>query len=295
MQTDFVGIAMDSFLGSLASLPSPVIDGIIGGIVGALVVLLFRTKDGQRALDRWREGPLRRVPLWIPVISAVIVIWIEISQAVTPLLQASARPDAEVELIEKTVPVFKAIFQYHPEAKEEMRVALQKIYAGLPDQIRIKRRQLSATISNRYFDLHLATASNAAIHKVLKTNSAIVEALSEKPKACVGFFLETGFNAGDIPASLLGAMTDAKADVIESSIKNPTHRENLTREQAGSALVGAYRENSFDFSEVEKISNLNSLPAEDGCPIARHFSAVLANMDEKTAASVFTSLAAMAK
>jgi hypothetical protein len=289
-----MGGVMNNLLVWLASLPDLALYGLIGAISTVLTALLFRLKDFQWVLHRWQQGPFRRLPIWVPVISIVLVISLELSQVLVPQLKAQTAVDRTIQIVEK-IPLYKTIFQYHPDAKEEMRAALQKIYAGPADQIRMQRQQLSETIVSRYYYLHLPTASDSSIHHILETNSRIMEMLKEKPKICVSFYLETSFNASDIPASLIEEGANMKVDVIESSAKNPFHRENLKPEQAGAAIIDAYRKNGFQFSEIEKIGNINSLPADEGCTIARHFSSTIVSMDEKAAAAVFTSLMAVAK
>jgi hypothetical protein len=277
---------MDSFLVTLASLPSLVIYSIIGTIAGALGALI-----GLLCKGFWPTAPR-----WVPVIFAVIST--QLSPVAVSRLHAQSGPEAVVNDIEKNR-LFKVIFQYHPEAKGEMLSGFQKIFAGPRDQVHAQSQLLGAEISNRYYNIHIATASDAAIHNVLNANFRIMEALKEKPKTCVGFYLETGFNVSDIPATFLEEGTNAKAAVIESSIKSPTNREKLTAEQLVIALIASYQKNGIThdnaLAEIEKLDTLNSLPAEEGCTIASHFSAALANMDEKTAASTFTSLIALGK
>jgi hypothetical protein len=194
--------------------------------------------------------------------------------------------------------LYQVIFQYHPEAKEEIRSSFQKIFMGPRDQFAIQSQQLGVTISNHYYSLHVATASDAAIHKILESNSRIIEALKE-PKSCVGYYLGTVFNASDIPADLVQSELNARIEVIESSAKSPFHREKLSAEKIILPLLASYEKNGLArdkaLAEIKNLGTLNSLPPEEGCAVARHFSAALASMDEKTAAAVFISLTALGK
>jgi len=253
------------------------IAGVLGSGVGLIAEKYFGIKEG------WRFVP--------------VVIFAVFSLNVSQWLFEDAVPAQAVSTLKQNR-MFGVIIKHHPEAEREYIERYKKILSGPHAQVRAASVALGAETANRYLNLHMPTASDAAIHRLLQTEAGILEALKNNPTECVGQYLGTpsASRLEAIPRSLVEASLDAKAEIIESSVVIPSPPPKTANiDNIVGVIINAYRAKGYDTAEMGKIGDVQSLPPDEGCQVGYRFVSTLASMDEKQSAFVYKELVSAAK
>lgn len=278
---------MEDFWIELFSLPSFVVYGIFGGVGGAIGTLV------GSALGR-----LFKIK-WLTWASQILcfVLAIQLPKLIVPGLEKETAV-AEAMQNFKSNRLYAIIFRQHPEAELEMKqnlaLAINKFNSGESYSV---AQDLTNKLVAKYFAQHINSTSDVSIYNVLKENAQAIQKFNSNPELCVNYYLgNPKFKKGEIDDELISKETDLKADVIESSINNPSPLSTPgTLEDLSKILVGSYVSNGFDVSEMGKLEQLTTLPPVQGCKIATDFTIALASLDSKRAAYVFKSLMLLSK
>jgi len=264
------------FVTSMPPLLVYVVAGSIAGVLGAGVGLIAQKYFGLS--KGWRFVPV--------VIFAVILL--NVSQWV--------KADSTVEQVVSKVKqnrLYSVIFKHHPEAEREYVAQTKKILSGPREQVSAASAALAADLTSRYVELHTLTASDAAIHRLLQTETNILHSLKDNPTECVAQYLGTpsASRVNAISRPLVDASINAKAEIIESSVVTPSPPpKTATIDNVAIILAKAYRAKGYDISEFDKIGKVQSLPPSEGCEVSRRFVSVLVSMDEKQSSFVYKGL-----
>ena len=255
--------------------------GAIAGVLGAGVGLFAQKYFGIK------KG-------WSVVL---VVVFAVISLNVSHWLFEDAVPAQAISTL-KQDRMFSVIIKHHPEAEREYFERYKKILSGPHEQVRAASVALSAEITSRYVNLHMLTASDATIHRLLQTEANILETLKNNPTECVSQYLGTPSvsRLKAIPQSLVEASLDAKAEIVESSVVAPSPPPKTAKiEDIARVIADAYRAKGYDIAELDKIANVQSLPPAEGCEVSFRFVSVLSLMDEKQSSFVYKGLISAAK
>ena len=269
---------MDSIFIGLAHLPTLVIYGIVGGICGALGVLV-----GDLLKRSWSSAP-RLMPVILLAASTPIS-----RQVVIPQINAHAQPEIATRQLEQASPLFRAIFHYHPEAREEARSGFRTILSGDRSEMQLRSQRLGSRISNRYFSMHLPTASDEAISRLIAVDNKIQMTLRANPQACIRFY-SGSVNPGDVPQTLMMEELEAKAKIIETSAQAPTHANPITSRAMAGMIVAAYKRDNVPVAEIAKLADLKSLSPADACSVIVHFSSALAGLGPEKGPQVYRAI-----
>jgi hypothetical protein len=269
------------------SLPSIVLYAICGAIGGAIGGLFsFAAEKLFGANKAWRI---------IPIIFVVASIQLT-TKVVLPSLQHDAAPYAAIEEMKKSR-LFGAIFRYHPDAEAQTIEKLKQVLSGPNDRRQASARAIGAALADKYVNLHILMASDDAIHNLMQSEVAILSTVRAQPDACVALYLGSASAPIDkVPPELLNAKLNARAEVIETSVAQPSPPlTNVTVDTLGQILMRAYQTNGFDIQEISKLSDVGSLPPKDGCLVAYHFLSAMASLDPKDGTTVYKGLIRLSK
>jgi hypothetical protein len=275
---------MNDFFAWALSLPSFVIVGVVGGVAGAIGALL-----GAAAQKLFGQNKAWRI---IPVIFVVASI-----QLTTQSLLPSLQQDASVRLMMTQSPVFSVILKYHPDAEAEMKQKLKEVMSGPSTGKGDAARAVGAAVADKYVNLHMLVASDEAIRNLLLSEVAILRSVRSQPDDCVAIYLGNANASVDkLSSELLNAKGKARADIIETSVTQPSPPPaGITGDALAKILVRAYQNNGFNVGEIAKVDEIGSLPSKEGCDIGYHFLSALASLDPKEAATVYKGLLALSK
>jgi hypothetical protein len=192
-------------------------------------------------------------------------------------------------------PIFSVISKYHPDAEAEIAQKLKEVRAG-PNP-GLAARAVGAAIADKYVNLHMPVASDEAIRNLLLAEVAIIRSVRTQPDACVALYLGTAnAPAEKLSPELLNAKAKARADIIESSVTQPSPPPTgVTVDALAKILARAYQANGFNIGETSKLDDVGSLPAKEGCDIGYHFLTAVASLQPKEAAKLYKGLLALSK
>jgi hypothetical protein len=259
---------MDEILLFVASMPTFVVyaaAGAVGGVLGAGAGLFAQKYFGLG--KGWRFVPF--------------VVFTVISLNGSQWVLKDAVPLQAVSTLKQNR-VFSVILKHHPEAEREYIARYKEVLSGPRDQVRAESRALAAEMTGRYLDLHIPTASDAAIHRLLETEANILEALKNNPAECVG---QRASRLEAIPRPLVEANLNAKAEIIESSVVAPSPPPKTANMDDVVSVI----------TEFAKIANVQSLPPAEGCEVGYRFFLALLSIGEKQSAFVIKGLRAAGK
>jgi hypothetical protein len=187
------------------------------------------------------------------------------------------------------------ILKYHPDAEAETVQKLKEVGGG--PNAGPAARAIGAAISDKYVNLHMLVASDEAIRNLLLSEAAIIRSVRSQPDDCVALYLGTANAPIDkVPLELLNAKVKARADIIETSVAQPSPPQTgVTADALGKILARAYQSNGFNIGEISKLDDVGSLPAKEGCDIGYHFLTALASLQPKEAATVYKGLLVLGK
>ena len=140
--------------------------------------------------------------------------------------------------------------------------------------------------------MHLPSASDEDIHKLIMHQLVVMKAFEDRPSLCVNYYLgKPSFTKKDVTPAFIEAESNIKADVILSSISSPPippKAESLDAllEELGSAYV----QKGYQIEDFAKLEQVETLPASEGCGVAEKFVDVLASMPTDRVAYVFKNL-----
>jgi hypothetical protein len=248
--------------------------GVLGGGAGLIAEKYFGLKKG------WRYVPFA-------------VFSVNVSQR----LFEDAVPAQAVSTLKQNR-LAGVIFKYHPGAEQEYVARYKKILSGPREKVSAESRALAADFTGRYLNLHMPTASDAAIHRLLQTEASTLEALKNNPAECVAQYLGTpsASRLEATPRSLVEESLNAKAEIIESSVVTPSPPPKIAKiDDIAGVIADAYRAKGYDTAEIAKIGNVQLLPPDEGCQVSYRFVSALASMNEKQSAFVYKGLLSAAK
>jgi hypothetical protein len=192
------------------SLPSFVIVGIVGGIAGAIGALL-----GAAAQKLFGQNKAWRI---IPAIFVVGSI-----QLTTQSLLPSLQQDAAVRMMMKQSPIFSVILKYHPDAEAETGQKLKEVMSGPSADKGAAVRAVGAAVADKYVNLHMLVASDEAIRNLLLSEVAILRSVRSQPDDRVALYLgKANAPVDKLSPELLNAKAKARADIIETSVTQPS-------------------------------------------------------------------------
>jgi len=156
-------------------------------------------------------------------------------------------------------------------------------------QILAATQQLTGQVVNEFFTKRLLFASDESLYSFLQFNATALQRLHNHPEDCGAFFVGSGaIDLKMLPADFLEHGLDIKADVIESSINNPTPASKAKDfDEFTDPLVAAYQRNGYKLEDIANVFKISQFPAADGCRIATSFIASLASLDKAKASFVF--------
>jgi hypothetical protein len=221
---------MNEILLFVTSMPPLLVYVVAGSIAGALGTSAgFIAQKYFGVAKGWRFVP--------------VVVFAVISLQLSQWLFEDAIPMQSVSRLKQNR-IFGVIFTYHPEAEQEYIAGFKKILSGSNEQVSAASAALGAEITIRYVSQHMLTASDAAIHRLLQTEANILDSLKDNPTECVAQYLGTpsASHVKAIPRSLVEASIDAKAEIIESSVVNPSPPPRTANiDDIAGIITNAYR------------------------------------------------------
>lgn len=258
--------------------------GGIGGLIGYLIGSQFKS-DGLKRL--------------VPIVCVVLAI--QVPKAVKPYLQESYKEVLQEKELNKTFNeiekqrLITVLFYYHPEAKAEFRASFDKAIlnkSAIRGGVEAVMQQELSNIVAKYFEKHLMAASDESIYNLLQRNLANLKKFQGRPELCVGYYLgNPRFAASDLTPEFLTEEGNLKADVIESSVKEPSlppQAANL--DELANTLLEGYTQKGYSPDGLSKIGDVGTLPPIEGCRVAIEFSDVIASLDQNAGPRLFKNL-----
>lgn len=273
---------MDTLITSFLSLPNIVIYaifGAIGGVLGALI--------GAGFSKAFKKEKLSRI---ITIICVVLAI--QLPNHIIPQLKKDAAPSQVMNEL-KQQRLFSVIFRLHPEAEHDLKRKMTEIINNSPsDQVFYKAQAASAEIVAKYLNKHMVSASDEMTFKKIQREAKVIASFQNKPQLCVSFYLgNPQFSKDDITPEFLAEESSLKADLIESSINNPSLPPKAASiDEIINIIAQSYQKNGYDLQSLAKIDQVANLPPAEGCKIAIEFTKALASMGQKQASYVFKNL-----
>lgn len=191
--------------------------------------------------------------------------------------------------------LFSLLFQYHPEAEVELHSKISKALAKDPNQQgQIEAQNAAREVMEKYFSPHINEASDEATYEMIRWQSRALETLKDKPLVCVNYYLgNVGLNANDLPSGFLDEELRVKANLLESSVTNPSKFKAIKSEaEFAEVITKYYGKNGYSTDGLMKIGEVATLPADEACKIVREFVGTLASMDQQLASQVMKTLQA---
>jgi hypothetical protein len=148
---------MNEILLFVASMPTFVVYAVAGAIAGLL--------GSGAGLIAQKFFGLSKGWKFVPV-----VVFTVLSLNVSEWLFDDAVPAQAVSTLKQNC-LFGVILKHHPEAEREYMERYKGILSGPREQVRAQSRALAADFTARYLNLHMLTASDAAIHRLLRNGS----------------------------------------------------------------------------------------------------------------------------
>jgi len=273
---------MEEILIRFLSLPNVVIyailgavSGVFGSVIGSLLSKAFKLKKTSRIVTIF-----------------CIFLAIQVPSHIVPKLQKHIAP-AQVLIQLKEQRLFALIFRLHPEAEGEMKAKMKEVIDNSSsDQLYLRAQAASAELVAKYFTKHLVSASDEMTYKMLRRNVEVMKMFKNKPILCVGYYLgKPQFSKEDITNDFVTEQTNLKADIIESSVSNPSLPPKAANVDALIKIIAVvYQQKDYDLNDLAKIDQVGTLPPVEGCKIATEFSEALAFLDAKQSAYVFKNL-----
>jgi len=274
---------MDSLIASFLSLPNVVIYAIFGAVGGGVGSLL----------GAWVAKVTKKQKLALVITVICMVVAIQLPGLILPKAKQQAIPDMIVQEL-KQQRLFALIFRLHPEAEKEMKKKMGNIaaHATSNQDAFYEAQAASAEIISRYFNKHMLSASDEMTFKQIQREAKVIASLQDKPRLCVSYYLgKPEFSETDVTPEFLEEDTNLKADVIESSVSNPSPPPKAASiEDILTIIADAYQKKGYDVQSLAKLDKVETLPPEEGCKLAIEFSGTLASMEMKQATYVFKNL-----
>jgi hypothetical protein len=273
---------MDSIVTSFLSLPNVVIYAIFGAIGGALGSLV-----GSLLSKIFKKEKLSGI-----ITIVFVVLAIQLPNHILPQMKKAAAPNQVMQEL-KGQRLFSVIFRLHPEAEEELKLKMTDVINNSPnDQVFYKAQAASAEIVAKYLNKHMVSASDEVTYKQIQREAKVIASFQNKPQLCVSYYFgNPQFSKDDITPEFLNEESNLKADLIESSVSNPSMPPKAASiDEIINIIAESYQKNGYDLQGLAKIDQVATLPPAEGCKIAIDFSKALAAMEQKQAAYVFKNL-----
>ncbi len=277
---------MDNLIADFLSLPNILIYGIFGAIGGALGSLigyaLSKIFKKDKLSDKLSGG----------ITIVCIILAIQFTNHFVPEFKNKTAP-AKIMSELKEQRLFSVIFRLHPEAEEEFKEKMINIMENIPsDQVFFSAQAASAELVTMYLNMHMISASEEMTYKQIQREAKIIDSFKNKPQLCVSYYLGSPkFTKDDISEEFLNEESNLKADLIESSVKNPSMPPKAaSTDEIINIIAESYQKNGYDLQGLEKLGQITSLTPEEGCKIATDFSKALASMEQKQSSYVFKNL-----
>lgn len=272
---------MNDLLIRFLELPDSVLDGafgVLGAIIGAIL---------SYAIWRTRQRKL----VVIGLVVGLFVLFVACGRFGVAELRERHMGGLLASGM-KQQRLFAAIVAAHPEADVELREAADKaVVAPTPEQQAAQIRRLGATFMLKYLKRHMPTAPAEAVVKLAQHNLATMKLLADRPAVCVGYFSGGGqVTQDDIPAGSIVRESELRAEIIESSIRQPVPAEPPLDDATLVALIGdVYRETGHDPANFSRLSSPEPLPLAERCALMTEFSDVLATAEPAKSARIMKS------
>jgi hypothetical protein len=274
---------MEQVLVYLFSLPSLVVYTVSGGIFGAIA--------GTIGLLISKKIRSKRLAQTITIL--LLVASIQISNTLVRHFQKEFAVKKAVRQLEDNK-LFAVIFKLHPEALTESEEKFKEFLSGgiSAEQVSQKSQEFGAELVQRYFQKHLLSASDEATHRLLKRNVYVMKLFQDHPEFCVAYYLgKPNFGKTEITEDFIKEETDLKADVIESSVSNPSLPPQAANiESLVKIIASSYHKKGYNLNNLQKIDRIETLAPKEGCEVAIEFSDALASLDTKQSSYVFKNL-----
>ena len=273
---------MDSIVTSFLSLPNVVIYAIFGAIGGALGSLV-----GSLLSKIFKKEKLSGI-----ITIVFVVLAIQLPNHILPQMKKAAVPNQVMQEL-KGQRLFSVIFRLHPEAEEELKLKMTDVINNSPsDQVFYKAQAASAEILAKYLNKHMVSASDEMTFKQIQREAKVIASFQNKPQLCVSYYLgNPQFSKDDITPEFLNEESNLKADLIESSVSNPSMPPKAASiDEIINIIAESYQKNGYDLQGLAKIDQVATLPPSEVFKISIDFSKALAAMEQKQAAYVFKNL-----
>ncbi len=273
---------MENLLFQFLSLPHVVVYAICGGVAGALAGAfgLFLGK-------LFKSSQLTKIATIISIGLAV-----QVPKFIIPELEKEVAPVIVINKL-KEQRLFSVLFRFHPDAEIEMKQKMDTILRKASvEKVRMQAQAVSAELSNRYFSKHLLSASDESTQRLIRHNLDAMRSLEKQPSLCVGYYLGSpNFDRSIMPQTLIARELDLRADVIESSVNNPSlPPQAASLDSIMNIIISEYQRKGYALSNLARIDKVESVTAEEGCRIAMEFMDAIASLDTKQSAYVFKNL-----
>jgi hypothetical protein len=140
----------------------------------------------------------------------------------------------------------------------------------------------SSQIISKYIDRHMLSSSDMALHNFLVQQRVAMLTLQGEPDDCRRFFLGYPVRSQDATnqvKTFLENISNAKAEVVESSVSNPSLATKETPDAVAADLMNEYRKNGYAAEDLGKVSEIANLPPVDACRVGTEFTSILASFD----------------
>jgi hypothetical protein len=273
---------VNEILQAFLSLPGWLIYAIIGAVGGGIGALLGHAI--ARAFKMRKAVPIAGI--------IVAIVAIKVANIYMPSLQAPVIVDTAMKKLSQQR-LFQTLFRLHPEAEADLRLRLTAIVESAPDDdVFLPAQAASAELVGKYLMMDLPSLPDAMLHKLLLRQVEAMQQFQSEPANCVNYYLgRPEFGRDALSPEFIEIESNLKADAFESAAANPTAL-TTTADQAdlGEELALAYVARGYPIEDLQKVGDIETLPAEEGCRLALQFVDAIAALGPEQSAYLFKNL-----
>jgi hypothetical protein len=275
---------MDHILSYIFSFPNVLIYAVFGAIFGAVGGGL-----GMLIAKKVKSKTLSQV-IWV----GFLMFSIQLSTISVKSLQRDVMASKIVNgLVENKL--FSVIIKLYPEAKKEIKGQYKDLLKSKisNDQMFYESQKITAALSNKYFQQSVLNASNNSIYELIKNDVKTLNSFKSKPKLCLAYFLGNGgFSENDLSQDLIDLVTSIKADIIESSVTNPSvlAKKDVNVNEIRDLVTSAYKARGYDIKYFQKLDQINLLEPKEACEVAIKLNSALEYLGSEKGTYVFKAM-----
>ncbi|MFO1107396.1 MAG: hypothetical protein U1E34_15015 [Amaricoccus sp.] len=255
-----------------------------GGVGGALSWIVLRF--GFKGLKGTRAD--------VAISLFCLMLGVKVSVAAAENAWARHVPEIMISELSKQR-LFAVIFEDDPGSRERLRQRLAQIMTAVPaDQLVAQERMAATEFVGAYWVRQVPKAPDDAVYRYVRANADLLAQLSTlSPALCAALYFPAGSpdQAQLSVQALVVRGAEIKADLLDSAIRQPVvPRPPLSSKQLYDRLVGAYRDAGSDPADIDRLGQLERLPAEEGCRLTIGFNQALVALGPAGAADILGSL-----